>query len=63
MTVLANDDFVRIELRFVVSNGSLAGLGAAHSDAALEPDSTGRLSDLRRSWKFSATEAPCDSMP
>jgi hypothetical protein len=63
VAVLASNDFVRIEIRFLASNGSLAGRGAAHSDAALEPDSTGRLSDLRRSWKFSATEAPCDSMP
>jgi hypothetical protein len=58
----AGDDFLRVELRFMASKGSLVGQGKAHSDAALEPDSTGRLSDLRRSWKFAATEAPCDSM-
>jgi hypothetical protein len=61
VTVLASNDFVRIEIRFLVSKGNLAGHGTAHSDAALEPDSTGRLSDLRRSWEFSATEAPCVS--
>jgi hypothetical protein len=62
IAVLAFNDFMRVEIRFLVSKGNLAGQGTAHSDAALEPDSSGRLSDLRRSWKFSATEAPCDSM-
>jgi hypothetical protein len=61
VTILASNDFARIEIRFLVSKGNLAGNGTAHSDAALEPDSTGRLSDLRRSWKFSATEVPCVS--
>lgn len=62
VALLASNDFVRVEIRFLVSNRNLAGHGSAHSDAALEPDSTGRLSDLRRSWKFDASEAPCDSM-
>jgi hypothetical protein len=62
VALLASNDFVRIEIRFLVSNGNLAGQATAHSDAALEPDSTGRLSDLRRSWKFSAAAVPCDSM-
>lgn len=63
VAVLASNDFLRAELRFVVSRDSLAGQGTAHSDAALEPDSTGQLSDLRRSWKFNATEASCEAMP
>lgn len=62
VALLAANDFARIEIRFLISNGNLTGQGTAHSDAALEPDSTGRLSDLRRSWKFSATAAPCDAM-
>jgi hypothetical protein len=62
VALLAANDFVRIEIRFLVSNGNLVGQGTAHSDAALEPDSTGRLSDLRRFWKFRATAAPCDAM-
>ena len=62
VALLAANDFARIEIRFLVSNGDLAGQGTAHSDAALEPDSTGRLSDLRRSWKFRATAARCDAM-
>ena len=62
VVLLASNDFVRIEIRFLVSNDKLSGQGTAHSDAALEPDSTGRLSDLRRSWKFSAAAAPCDAM-
>jgi len=61
VTLLASNDFVRIEIRFLVSKRNLAGSGTAHSDAALEPEFTGRLSDLRRSWKFSAIEAPCNS--
>ncbi len=60
--VLASNDFARIEIRFLPLKGSLAGHGSVHSDAALEPDSAGRLSDLRRSWNFEAAEAPCDSM-
>ena len=60
--LLASNDFVRIEIRFLVSNDKLSGQGIAHSDAALEPDSTGRLSDLRRSWKFSAAEVPCETI-
>jgi hypothetical protein len=62
VALLAANDFARIEIRFMVSNGNLVGQGTAHSDAALEPDSTGRLSDLRRSWNFRATAAPCDAM-
>ena len=60
--LLASNDFARIEIRFLAFRDSLAGHGSVHSDAALEPDSTGRLGDLRRSWKFDATEVPCDSM-
>lgn len=62
VTLRAFNDFVRIEIRFLVSNGELSGHATAHSDAALEPDSSGRLSDLRRSWKFDASEVTCDSM-
>jgi hypothetical protein len=62
LVVIVFNDFERIEIRFLVSKGDLTGHATAHSDAALEPDSTGALSDLRRSWKFSAIEAPCDSM-
>ena len=62
VVVILFNDFERIEIRFLVSKGNLTGHATAHSDAALEPDSTGRLSDLRRAWEFGATEAPCDSM-
>ena len=62
VALLAFNDFVRIDIRFLASKGSLAGQGMAHSDAAIEPDSTGRLSDLRRSWKFSAAEVPCETI-
>ena len=60
--LVAFNDFVRIEIRFLVSKDELAGQGSAHSDAAIEPDSRKRLTDLRRSWKFVATAAPCAAM-
>jgi hypothetical protein len=63
VTLLSFDDFLGVEFRFEVSKDSLAGKATAHSDAALEPDSSGQLSDLRRSWMLSATEVPCEAIP
>ena len=60
--VIGADDFLRVELRLVVSSGQAVGHGDAHSDAALERDSQGRLGDLRRSWDFTAVSVSCDSM-
>jgi hypothetical protein len=39
------------------------GSALARSDAALERDASGRLTDLRRQWPIRAVRAPCDSMP
>jgi hypothetical protein len=61
--LLGADDFLRVELWLAVTDDSASGRGEAHSDAAAERDATGRLVDLRRSWRLSAVRAPCDSMP
>jgi hypothetical protein len=61
--VVAFDDFLRVELRLAVTDKLASGLGASHSDAALERDSTGAMQDLRRNWVLSAPAIACDSMP
>ena len=57
------DDFLRLDARLRLSPGSVNGTANAHSDAALERDSAGRLQELRRSWTFYAMRAPCEQMP
>lgn len=57
------DDFVRVSMRLAISDSVARGSAVAHSDAALEPDASGRLADLRRAWTLRAFRAPCDSMP
>jgi hypothetical protein len=61
--LIAGDDFLKLEMRLAVSESLATGSALARSDAALEPDSSGRLADLRRVWTFRAVRAPCDSMP
>jgi hypothetical protein len=61
--VTAFDDFLRVELRLRVDQARSSGRGRAHSDAALERDSSGRLTELRRAWAVLANAASCDSMP
>lgn len=63
VAVLAADDFLRVELSLGLSDTLATGRATAHSDAAAERDSAGRLVDLRRAWVLSARSAPCDSMP
>ncbi len=63
VSIVAADDFLRVELRLAVSGSAIGGRALARSDAALEPDSTGRLRELRREWILRASRAPCDSMP
>ena len=63
LSVIGADDFLRTELRVVVSADSLRGRGDAHSDADLERDSAGTLGDLRRTWSVDAVRVPCDRMP
>lgn len=57
------DDFLRVEMKLVVTGSGVAGPAVATSDAAAERDSAGRPGDLRREWSVSGTEASCDSMP
>lgn len=63
VAVTAFDDFLRVELRLVVSDTMASGIGSSRSDAALERDSAGTMQELRRSWVLAAPAAPCDSMP
>ena len=63
LRIVAGDDFLRTELRVVLTKDSLVGQADAHSDADLEPDSAGKLGDLRRKWRLTAVRAPCDSVP
>jgi hypothetical protein len=58
----AGDDFLRIEMRLAVTDSSITGSAVARSDATVERDASGRLSDLRRQWMLRADRAPCDSM-
>lgn len=59
----AGDDFLHIEMRLAVTDSSITGSALARSDAALERDASGRLSDLRREWSLRADRMSCDSMP
>jgi hypothetical protein len=63
VSIVAFDDFLRVEMRLALFVDSAAGPVRASSDAALERDSAGRLQDLRREWVLRAASAPCDSMP
>ena len=63
MSVVAADHFLRVDLRLAVSGRAVGGWALARSDAALEPDSAGRLREFRREWLLRASRAPCDSMP
>lgn len=62
-TVLAADDFLRVELRFSEASDSIRGYAEASSDAALERDSTGVLQAFRRTWKFSGRRRECTELP
>jgi hypothetical protein len=63
LRVVGFDDFLRVELRVAVRAEAVEGRGEAHSDAAAERDSAGRIVDLRRAWTLVALEVTCDSMP
>lgn len=58
----AGDDFLQIEMRLAVTDSLITGSALARSDAALERDASGDLSDLRREWALRADRVPCDSM-
>ena len=61
--VVGQSDHLRVELQLLVSDSVAVGPAQAHSDAAAEPDETGRLADLRRAWVLRAVRASCDRMP
>jgi hypothetical protein len=63
VSVLAAGHHLRVELRLAISDSAAVGAALARSDAAAEPDASGRLRDLRREWVLTASRAPCDSMP
>ncbi|HEX6313824.1 MAG TPA: hypothetical protein VFZ73_03160 [Gemmatimonadaceae bacterium] len=57
------NDFVRIEFRLRAGDSGARGTYRAHSDAALERDSTGTLREFRRSGDVVLAAASCDSLP
>ncbi len=57
------NDFVRIEMRLRHTTSAARGTLRAHSDAALERDSTGKLREFRRSGSIQFRKASCDRMP
>lgn len=63
LLVVAFDDFLRVEMRLAVRDSSATGTATAHSDAALERDSAGRLGEFRRGWPVAARQAPCHAGP
>ena len=63
LIVGGSNDFVRIEMRLRIADSSARGTLRAHSDAALERDSAGKLQEFRRSSTVSFRQAPCDEMP
>jgi hypothetical protein len=63
VSMTAADDFLRVELRLVISDSFAMGPARAISDADLERDASGQLRTFRRDWVLRATRAACDSMP
>jgi hypothetical protein len=63
VVVAGFNDFVRIELRLRIQDSVAHGTLLAHSDAALERDSLGKLREFVREGTIQLRESPCDSMP
>ena len=63
LVVAGFNDFVKIEMRLRVTDGGARGTLKAHSDAALERDSAGKLREFSRTSTIRLRQAPCDSMP
>jgi hypothetical protein len=63
LVVAGFNDFVKIEMRLRVADSAARGTLKAHSDAALERDSAGKLREFSRSSRIAFRQAPCDSMP
>ena len=63
LVVAGFNDFVKIEMRLRVTDSAARGTLNAHSDAALERDSAGKLREFSRTATIRFRQAPCDSMP
>lgn len=59
----AADDFLRVEMRLRLAKEALDGRAEARSDAALERDQSGQMTELVRAWTLEATRTTCDSIP
>ena len=63
LIVAGFNDFVRIEMRLRLADSAASGTLNAHSDAALERDSAGKLREFSRNATIRLRRAPCDNMP
>jgi hypothetical protein len=64
ITIVAFDDFVRVEMRLAESTADgMTGSATARSDAATERDSAGRSVPFERRWIVDGRRAPCERMP
>jgi len=63
MSIVAFNDFLRVELRVSASDSTLRGTALATSDAAETRDTAGRSRRFRREWKLVARRRPCDHLP
>jgi hypothetical protein len=63
VTITGFDDFLRVEMRLARSDSVVSGAARAHSDAALERDSTGKQVEFRREWTVTARRTSCDGIP
>ena len=59
IVVVGRDDFLRVELRVARVPQGLSGTAVAHSDAAMDRDSAGRIVPFRREWVLEATRVGC----
>ena len=59
IVIVGRDDFHRVEVRAARVPRGLSGVAIAHSDAAAERDSAGRLTPFRRQWALEATLIKC----
>lgn len=63
IAVTGFSDFIRIEMRLHNADSTASGSLNAHSDAALERDSSGRMREFRRTMDIRFESGPCDSLP
>ena len=63
IAVTGFSDFIRIEMRLHNADSSASGTLNAHSDAALERDSSGRMREFHRTMDMQFERGPCDSLP